>query len=281
MKIIDKTYKLNNGIDMPVFGLGTYLMKSRSETKEAIKFALKSGYRLIDTAMVYENHTIVAEAIKESGINRKDIFITSKIWINAKSKEDALKQFDIIMKELELEYLDLCLVHWYSDYALEIYQALEQVYSEGRVKAIGVSNFMVKHFEEFLPKVKVIPTVNQVELNPLLQQPELIKYCKEKNIIITSYQTLMAGKIGELSVLNDISKKHNVTTAQVALRWALDLGLSIIPKSVTNTRITENMDLDKVKLTDEDMKLISSLDEEKYGNADPYTFPSQYVANLK
>ncbi|WP_051350825.1 aldo/keto reductase [[Acholeplasma] multilocale] len=280
MKITDKKIVLNNGYEMPLFGLGTYRMKDEGETKAAIIFALQSGYRHIDTALVYQNQKVVAQAIKESGIDRKEIFVTSKIWISALSKEDALRQFNIIMEELELEYLDLCLVHWYSEFALDIYQALEEVYKEGKVKAIGVSNFMVDQLEEFLPKVEIAPAVNQVELNPLLQHSELIKFSKEKGIVITSYQTLMSGEIGNLPTIVEIAEKYKVSPAQVALKWALSLGVIVIPKSVTNSRIIENMDLDGFELNDQDMKEIAKLDEHKYGNADPYVYPVEYLKTL-
>ncbi|ATZ18414.1 aldo/keto reductase [Williamsoniiplasma somnilux] len=268
--------KMNNGTSIPQFGLGTYLMNDEAAAKEAIKYAISIGYKHIDCAFVYRNQKVVGQAIKESGVKREDLFITSKVWIDMTTKADVLKQIDTILEDLETDYLDLCLIHWYTKYSVEMYKGLEEAYKQGKLKAIGVSNFMIEQLEQFLPQVNIVPQMNQFELNPLLRRPELVKYCFDKNIQVTSYQTIMKGKVGEIAEIQDLAKKYSVTPSQVALRWAIQKGIVVIPKSVTQSRLFENQDISKFELTKEDIQLIDKIPTQKNNSLDPYTYGEKY-----
>ncbi|AHI53624.1 aldo/keto reductase [Spiroplasma sabaudiense Ar-1343] len=259
-KILKNDIILNNGVKMPQIGLGTYKMTDETITKDAIIFALKLGYRNLDTAQIYKNHKIVAQAIKESGIPRNEIFITSKIWIT--DFRDAKIAFQRILDELEIEYLDLCLLHWFAPNWRDAYLVLEEEYKNKRIHAIGVSNFLEEHLEELLTTTSVIPAVNQVELHPQLPCVALTDYCQKKGIAITSWQTIMRGEIDKVPYIQEISKKYNATPAQVALKWAWQRGIIIIPKSVTFSRIEENANLGFFELTEEEIKKINDLGPE-------------------
>ncbi|AXK51459.1 aldo/keto reductase [Spiroplasma alleghenense] len=266
-KILNHKKILNNNVEMPQFGLGTYKMTNEEESLAAVKHALKIGYRHIDTAHIYKNHKIIANAIKESGVPRNEIFITSKIWITDFKEPEAA--FDRILLELETDYIDLCLLHWFAPDWEKAYKLLEEKYLQKKVRAIGVSNFMVDQLQQLLKIAQVKPTVNQIELHPQLPCLEIVDFCNKNNIAITSWQTIMKGEVSKIGEIVEISEKYKVTPAQVALRWAWERGIIIIPKSVNNFRIEENCNIDNFKLSKEEIELINKLSPEVRLGPDP------------
>ncbi|WP_026389314.1 aldo/keto reductase [[Acholeplasma] multilocale] len=276
-KITDRYETLSNGVKMPVFGLGTYKMDDTQDSVKAIKYAISVGYKHIDTAIYYKNQKIIGKALKEANLNRGDLFITSKVWVNAKTKQDAMVQVEQMLKELDTNYIDLVLIHWPSIYSSEVYKGLEEVYKAGKVKAIGVSNFTIKNLEDFIEKVNIKPMVNQVELNPQYQQKDLIKYCKTKGIKIVSYQTIMRGKVNEFQQLIDVANKYHATPSQVSLQWALQQGILVIPKSVTPSRIYENHNIGNFELDADDFKKIDELDDKTKLDWDPIKTAESWI----
>lgn len=268
---------LNNGVEMPWLGLGVFLAKDGNEVVQAVKTALKHGYLSIDTAAAYQNEEGVGQAIAESVaegiISREDIFVTSKVWNSDQGYETTLTAFNESLHKLNLDYLDLYLVHWpvkgkYKD----TWRALEKVYAEGKVKAIGVSNFQPHHLDDLLQDATVIPAVNQVEFHPLLAQEELRNYVKGKNIQLEAWSPLGQGNLLEHELLKQIANKHGKTTAQIILRWDLQIGLVTIPKSVKEHRMIENANIFDFQLDDEDMAVIATLNENKRFGSDPDNF---------
>lgn len=254
--------RLNNGYEMPYFGLGVYKAAPGKETIEAVSYALEIGYRLIDTAAVYGNEKEVGIAVKQSGIPREEIFITTKLWNDDHGYDSALKAFDESLKRLQLDYVDLYLIHWpVPNLRKESWRALEKIYSEGRCKAIGVSNYMVRHLEEMKEYANVIPAVNQVEFSPFLYQKELLEYCRSNKIEVEAYSPLARMKKKNNPVVNSIAKKYNKTHAQILIRWCLDHKVIVIPKSANKKRIKENADVFDFKLSAEDMKVLNELNE--------------------
>jgi 2,5-diketo-D-gluconate reductase A len=267
--------KLNNGVNIPPLGLGVWQAKDGEEVENAVRSAIKTGYRLIDTAAAYGNETGVGNAIRTGGVDRKDLFITTKLWNDSHSYDKALKAFDTSMDKLGLEYFDLYLIHWpvpaKSEY-LEAWRALERLYDEKRVRAIGVCNFHPAHLTKLLGDANVIPAVNQIELHPRLQQHEVREFCAEHEIKIESWSPIMRG--GELladPVLSRIAKKHGKTTAQTILRWHIDSGFIVIPKSVHEERIKQNFDVFDFELDELDMRDIAGLDTGERTGPNPDT----------
>lgn len=269
-EILTKKIKLSNGVLMPQFGLGTYLMQNENEAYKAVMVALENGYRLIDTAQYYNNETEIGYAIKDflkkhPEVKRADIFITSKIWNTDHEYDKAKKAFFDILKRLQIDYLDLCLIHWPTKNRYQCWKFLEEAYQQGKVKAIGVSNFKVHHLEDFLKKVKIKPMVNQIETHPGFNQLDVVSFCHKNNIAITSWRTMMAGKTDEIPLLVALAKKYQTNTIQVALKWAWQLGEIIIPKSVTPKRIIENPNIGSFNLTDKEMAEINQLPQKRLG----------------
>jgi len=270
---IKGTVKLSNGVEMPYLGLGVFLTREGTEVINAVNYALKAGYRHIDTASLYQNEKGVGTGVRECGIPRSEIFITSKVWNSDQGYSSTLKAFDESMKKLATDYLDLYLVHWpvngkYKD----TWRALEKLYNDGRVKAIGVSNFLKHHLEDLLKSVEIKPMVNQVEFHPYAVQQNLIDFCKSQHIQFEAWSPLMQGKIFNSKHLNDLAAKYGKTTAQIVLRWDLQKGVITIPKSVRKEMIISNADLFNFELTVEDMKSIDQLDQNKRVGADPDHF---------
>lgn len=275
MKITDiKGYfRLNNGVEMPYLGLGVFEMVEGEEVINAVKYALDAGYRHIDTAALYLNERGVGKAINQSPLKREEVFATSKVWNSEQGYESTLKAFDQSLKNLGFDYLDLYLIHWpvkgkYKD----TWRALEYLYKQGRIRAIGVSNFLKHHLEDLLQSVEIIPMVNQVEFHPYLIQQELLDYCKEKQIQYEAWSPLMKGEIFSVDIVNQIADKYGKTPAQVVLRWDLQKGVITIPKSVRKERIVANAQLFDFELSQEDMALIDSLDKNYRIGADPNDF---------
>ena len=267
-------WKLNNGIDIPSIGFGVFKVNEGDEVYEAVLEALKTGYRLIDTAAIYGNEEGVGRAIKESGIKREDIFLTTKLWNTDQGYESVFTAFETSLKKLDTDYVDLYLIHWPGkDKFVESYKALEKLYKDKRVKAIGVCNFHIHHLEELMASTEIVPAMNQIELHPLMNQKEIRDFCKEKGIQVEAWGPLMQGK-GDLEapVFVELGKKYSKSPAQIILRWHHQNGVLAIPKSVTPSRIRENIDIFDFVLSTEDMKKIDDHNENRRLSADPDAF---------
>jgi diketogulonate reductase-like aldo/keto reductase len=257
---IQDTYTLSNGVKMPVMGLGVYKNTDEQELSGAIEAALNAGYRHIDTAAVYNNEEGVGKAVKKSGISREELFITTKVWNTDQGYEETLAAFDKSLKALNMDYVDLYLVHWpMPGTYVDTYRALETLYDEGKVRAIGVSNFHQHHLEELFKHCKVKPMLNQVEYHPHLPQRELKAFCEEHQIQLEAWAPLKRGGLFDNPLILNMGDKYGKTPAQIILRWDIQNGVSTIPKSVTPSRIEENADVFDFKLTVEEMKQINAL----------------------
>ena len=277
MKNLQSTTTLHNGVEMPWFGLGVFKVEDGPELVEAVKSAIKAGYRSIDTAAIYGNEKAVGEGIragiKEAGITREDLFITSKVWNSDQGYETTLAAYEESLKKLELDYLDLYLVHWpvegkYKD----TWRALETLYKEDRVRAIGVSNFQIHHLKDVLAGAEMKPMINQVEYHPRLTQKELQAFCKEQGIQMEAWSPLMQGQLLDNETLQEIADKYDKTTAQIILRWDLQNEVVTIPKSTKEHRIIANADIFNFELTKEDMEKIDALNENHRVGPDPDNF---------
>ncbi|UJF36510.1 aldo/keto reductase [Paenibacillus hexagrammi] len=274
---LQDTTTLHNGVRMPWFGLGVFKVEEGNEVVEAVKTAIRNGYRSIDTAAIYQNEAGVGqgirEALQESGLRREDLFITSKVWNADLGYETAIAAYEKSLQLLGLEYLDLYLIHWpKKGLYKEAWRALETLYKEGRVKAIGVSNFQIHHLEDVMKDAEVKPMVNQVEYHPLLTQQELLTFCKQQGIQLEAWSPLMQGRLLDNPVLSDIAGKHGKSVAQVILRWDLQNGVVTIPKSIKEHRIIENAAIFDFTLSDEEMGRIDSLNEDRRIGPDPDNF---------
>lgn len=264
---------LHNGVQMPLFGLGVFLSKEGSEVEDAVKFALEAGYIHIDTAAIYGNERGVGKAVKESGIPRNEVFITSKVWNSDQGYQSTLKAFEESLEKLGMDYLDLYLIHWpKGDLSIETWKALEEIYESGKAKAIGVSNFLVHHLQDFLPSCKIKPMVNQVEFHPYLQQPSLQKFCANHKIQLEAWSPIMKGKVNDVSVLQALGAKYGKTPVQITLRWEIQKQIVTIPKSVKPERILSNTHIFDFELTEEDMAKIDRLDKHRRVGPDPDNF---------
>ncbi|WP_340639833.1 aldo/keto reductase [Bacillus atrophaeus] len=264
------TVKLHNGVEMPRFGLGVFKVENGSEATESVKAAIKNGYRSIDTAAIYKNEEGVGAGIKESGVARDELFITSKVWNEDQGYETTLVAFEKSLERLELDYLDLYLIHWPGkDKYKDTWRALEKLYKDGKVRAIGVSNFQVHHLEELLKDAEIKPMVNQVEFHPCLTQVELREYCKKQGIQVEAWSPLMQGQLLDNEVLKQIAEKHNKSVAQVILRWDLQQDVITIPKSIKEHRIIENADIFDFELSQEDIEKINALNKDERVGPNP------------
>ncbi len=263
---------LFNGIKMPWLGFGTFKVENGDIAKNAVLEALKVGYRHIDTAAIYGNEESVGKAIKESGIQRKEIFLVSKVWNTDQGYDTTLAAFQKSLERLDTDYLDLYLIHWPKDKNRETWKALEKLYKEKRVKAIGVSNFKIHHLEELMHNSEIIPMVNQVECHPQFPQDDVKEFCDKHHIQLESWGPLMQGKIFDKKILIDLANKYQKTVAQIALRWQIQRGVVVIPKSITPERIKSNSEIFDFTITQEDMELIKGLKGERIGR-DPDKIP--------
>ena len=266
---IMQTTTLNNDTTIPLLGFGTWKLTGQ-DAYNAVATALKAGYRHIDTAMIYRNEEEVGQAIADSGIEREELFVTTKLWNDDHAAVQAA--FDLSLQKLGLEYVDLYLMHWPVPERVESYKAMEMIYKSGKAKSIGVSNFTVTHLESFLQEVDVVPTVNQVEFNPFLNQKELLDYCTDKNIILEAYSPLTHAHKLQDPRLVDIATRYNKTPAQILLRWATQQGIVVIPKSSNPNRIAENHDIE-FGISDEDVATMNTWNEDARFCGDPTHMP--------
>jgi len=274
---LQATTTLNNGIKMPWFGIGVFKVEEGPTLVDAVKFAIQHGYRSIDTAAIYGNEESVGHAIatgmKETGVPREDLFITSKVWNADLGYESTIAAYETSLRKLGLDYLDLYLIHWpvegkYKD----AWRALETLYKNGRVKAIGVSNFQIHHLEELMKDSEIKPMVNQVEYHPRLTQKNLQSFCQQQGIQLEAWSPLMQGHLLDNSDLLDIANKYNKSIAQIILRWDLQNGVVTIPKSTKEHRIAENSDVFDFELSQEDMERIDGLNQNHRVGPDPDNF---------
>jgi methylglyoxal/glyoxal reductase len=277
VKNLQDTATLHNGVKMPWFGIGVFKVEEGPELVNAVKTAIKHGYRSVDTAAIYGNEEGVGqgirEGVKEAGISREDVFVTSKVWNADLGYESTIAAYEASLNKLGLEYLDLYLIHWpvegkYKD----AWRALETLYKEGRVKAIGVSNFQIHHLEDLMKDAEIKPAVNQVEYHPRLTQKELQSFCQKHEIQLEAWSPLMQGQLLDNEVLKEIANKYNKSVAQVILRWDLQNGVVTIPKSTKEHRIIENATVFDFELTEEDMKRIDGLNQNYRVGPDPDNF---------
>lgn len=253
---------LNNGVEMPILGFGVYQIEDADQCEQAVYDALMAGYRLIDTAAAYMNEEAVGKAIKRSGIPREEIFITTKLWIQDAGYESAKKAFTKSLERLQVDYLDLYLIHQPFGDVYGSWRAMEELYHEGKIRAIGVSNFHMDRLVDLIDHNEVTPAVNQIETHPFCQQIESAKFMKENNVQIESWGPFAEGKnnIFQNELLASIAEKYNKSVAQVILRWLTQRGVVVIPKSVHKERIIENFNIFDFELNQEDMDMISTLD---------------------
>lgn len=262
--------KLNNGVEIPWVGLGVFQSEPGEPTQQAVEWALELGYRHIDTAALYGNEESVGLGLKASGIPRDEVFVTTKVWNTDQGYDKALAAFETSMKKLQLDVVDLYLIHWpMNGTRLETWKALEKLYQDGRVRAIGVSNFLVHHLEELADNSGIVPAVNQVEFHPFLRQPELLAYDHEHGIRHEAWSPLTRAKLWDDPVIDAIASKHGKTRAQVLLRWDLQHGVVTIPKSVHRERIEENAKLFDFELDEDDMSKLDGLDRGERIGPDP------------
>ena len=271
---ITSTTKLNNGIEMPTLGFGVFLSPPGDETKNAVRWAIEAGYIHLDTATVYENEQDVGNAIKESGVAREKLFVTTKLWNSDMRANRQLKAFDESLERLQMDYVDLYLVHWPVENFVESYLLLEEIYASGKAKAIGVSNFQTHHMDKLLSKAKIVPAVNQIELHPYLTQETVRKYCAEKGIVIEAWSPIggQGNDVLQNPVITGIASKYGKSAAQVIIRWHLQQGIVVIPKSVRKPRIEENRNVFDFELTADEIAAIAKLNINRRNGGDPDNF---------
>ncbi len=271
---IDTRTKLNNGVEMPVIGLGTFRTRSGKETRDAVSWALEAGYRLLDTAAAYGNEEDVGEAVSRSDIPREEIFITTKLWNTGHGYDRALAAFEKSLKKLGMSYVDLYLIHWpEGGLRNESWRALEKLLKEGKCRAIGVSNYTIRHLKELLENSSMVPAVNQVEFHPYLYQKELLEFCDSHKIQLEAYSPLTKGrKLNEPELLK-IAAKYSRTSAQILIRWVLQKEAVVIPKSSRKERIEENARVFDFSISGDDMKILDSFNEDYRTSWDPTDVP--------
>lgn len=269
-----KTVTLNNGIEMPILGLGVYQIPDHKECKKVVADALELGYRSIDTAAAYQNEEAVGKAIKESGIKRDEIFVTTKLWISNSGYERTKAAFESSLNKLQLDYLDLYLIHQPYGDIHGSWRAMEELYEAGKIRAIGVSNFFPDRVMDLIVNNKIVPAVNQIELHPFYQREEDLAFSKENGVQLESWASFAEGRNDMFSneLLSSIGKKYNKSVAQVVLRWLVQRGIVVIPKSVRKERMKENFEVFDFELTADDMQVIQSMDTNKslfFSHRDP------------
>ena len=252
---------LSNGIKMPSIGFGTYKSGNDEETAKIIKYALNIGYRQIDTASFYGNEVGIGNGIKESGINREDIFLVTKLWNDDHGYDKTIEAFNKSLEKLQVNYIDLYLIHWPNKLNSETWKAFEYLYKTGKVKSIGVCNFKIGHLEELKKTAKIMPMVNQIEIHPQSSKNDMLSYCEENNIQLVAWSPIMRGKLFSNELMINLAEKYKKTIAQIILRWHFQRGVIPIPKSSNEERIKENLNIFDFELSINDMKSIDLLNE--------------------
>ncbi len=282
MKSVTDTIKLANGVEMPCVGYGTWETPN-DIAKECVKCALKAGYRHIDTAAAYGNEVAVGQGIKESGVKREDIFLTTKYLITERGYEVTLAAIDASLKKLDTDYLDLYLIHWpyvekttpeWAEINAETWRAFEKAYNDGKIRALGVSNFEEKHLVALAKYAKVPVMVNQLEFHPGYTQPETVKYCQENGILVQGWSPLGHGTVLKSEAMAKFAEKYNVTPAKICIRYALQHGVVPLPKSTNPERIVDNMDVFGFEISPEDMAAIDALPEMGFSGWYPEDAPA-------
>ncbi|MFQ6011978.1 MAG: aldo/keto reductase [Nitrososphaerales archaeon] len=271
---IDSKVELNNGIMTPRLGLGTWAgtsAPSRGSTKKAVLYALGIGYRHIDTAMIYGNEAEVGEAVRESGLNRDKVFVTTKLWNGDQGYDTVFEACEKSLGRLGFSYLDLYLIHWpVEQRRLGSWKALEKLLAEGKCRAIGVSNFTESHLQELIENSSTIPSVNQIEFSPYLYQKNLLDFCRSHGIWVEAYSPLTRGKKLGDTMLIEIGQKNHKTSAQILIRWALQKNMIVLPKSFELTRIEENSKVYDFEIDDHDMNVLDSMNQNLRNSWNPY-----------
>ena len=266
--------KLNNGVEIPILGLGVYQSPPGRITQEAVSFALKIGYRLIDTASLYGNERDVGKAVRESGIRREEVFVTTKLWNSDHGYESTILAFQKSLGLLGLDHVDLYLIHWpVSEVRMETWRAMEFLQSKGMCRSIGVSNYTIRHLEEVLQHTSVVPAVNQVEFNPFLYQEDLLDFCAGEGIQLEAYSPLTRGLRLNHPTILAMAREYSRTPAQVMIRWSLQHGLVVIPKSIREERIRENSQVFDFEISAHNMNKLDSLSEDLRTDWDPTNEP--------
>lgn len=278
-----KELLLNDGNKLPIIGFGTY-KSTEQEGIDAVQFALQNGYRLIDTAAFYFNEEAVGKGIKASGIPREEIIVTTKLWRECLGYESTKKELEKSLKKLDLDYIDLYLIHWpanarnYDNWQkanADSWRAMEELKAEGKIKSIGVSNFWQEHLEALFQTAKVKPAVNQIEFHPGYWQPELTAFCKKHDILLEAWSPLARGRVFNNETLKQIAQNHNQSVAKVCLRWVIQHDVVVIPKSTTHERILDNLDVFGFELTPEEISLIDNLPEMGFSGELPNIWPER------
>jgi diketogulonate reductase-like aldo/keto reductase len=272
--LADTTLRLNSGARIPQVGLGVWQTPSGATTRQAVVAALKGGYRHVDTARIYGNEADVGAGVRESGVAREDVFVTTKLWNADQGYDSALRAFDASLERIGLDYVDLYLIHWpVAGQRLESWRALERIHADGRARSIGVSNFLVPHLEELLGKAKQVPAVNQIEVTPFLQRRETRALCAKHGIVVEAYSPLTHGLRLDHPVVKDVARRVGRSVAQVLLRWGLQKELVVLPKSTKPARIAENGALFDFTLDDRAMNDLDALEEGLATGWDPAEQP--------
>lgn len=267
------TITLNNGINMPFFGLGVYQIRSKN-TVEIFKHAINLGYRLFDTASLYGNEKEVGKAIRESGISRDEFFVTTKLWNSDHGFEQTKSAFNRSLELLDIDWIDLYLIHWpVSNKRKDSWRALEELYESDYVRAIGVSNYMIHHLQELLSQCTIPPVINQIEFHPFLFRKDLLEFSHNENIQIEAYSPLTKGKRLDDPFLTKIASKYNKSVAQLLIRWCLQHKVVVIPKSSNSSRLKENINVFDFEITSDDMEKLDKLDTRIITSWDPSEIP--------
>jgi diketogulonate reductase-like aldo/keto reductase len=267
---LDTTVALHGTVQIPLLGFGTFRVRDGQDVEEAVATALDLGYRHIDTAVIYRNEEGVGRAVAASGIDRSEIFVTTKVWNSDQGHEPTLRAIDASLERLGMDYVDLYLVHWPKPaHTLETWRAMEEIQESGKARAIGVSNYLTHHLDQLLENANVLPSINQIQFHPHLQSPDLVDYCADRSIVIEAWGPLKQGQIIDDPELAAIAATHGVTVPQVVLRWMLQRGVVAIPKSVTPSRIAANADLYGFELSSDEIAVINAMDRDDRVGAHP------------
>jgi diketogulonate reductase-like aldo/keto reductase len=271
---ITSTVPLNNGVEMPLLGLGVYLADDGEQVESAVTWALEAGYRHVDTASIYKNEEGVGRAIAASDVDRSDVFVTTKVWNDEQGLVGTMEALDRSLGRLGMDYVDLYLVHWPRPHLMEeTWQAMESIVRDGKARAIGVSNFLVHHLEQLFEFAELLPAVNQVEFHPHLQQPELVRFCEAHEIRVEAWSPLKRGQVLDMPELVEIGERHGKSAVQVTVRWMLQRGIITIPKSVKQDRVISNADVYDFELSAGEAATIDALDTNDRTGPHPDFFP--------